>query len=549
MRVVMETRANGTKPLDQIKSSTAAMKKMLEKFDKKQKMMGISLAVLVIGVAIVLALILNQNRYAVLFSKVEAEEANAIIKRLQDEGISYQDDGMGNILVEKELVDTVRADMVFDGYPKSGFTYDTYIANASGMTTTTEKEVYKLYELQDRIGATIRLFDGVRDAKVTIALAKDNLYVIGGETEKNSASVTVSMKPGNELDQQQAQAIQHLVAGSVQGMEESDVGVFDSNGNMVSTLQEEDGHLDYDQISDLLENQITAKILNILTPFYGRDNIRVSTKGIVDIKNVLQESVTYTTPEKIDEKDKDGIISSEQLESYVGNGNTTGGVTGTEENADTPSYSSKEDGNNNVKDESSYKEYLVNQLTEQGEVNHTILSDISISVALNGTADEEGQIPLPDIRELIRNAAGIEPEEAEGCITIIRHPFYEEEQLAIPAVAGDFLTTVQGLPTIVWIVLGGALFLLILLIIVATMVAKKRKKKRNKEKSNDKYKKEIEKIKRNELVLSEDEGIADILELGEGKHKELQNKMRDLVDEDPEIIAQLLHDYLSGGEL
>ncbi len=544
----MGTKGNSSKPLDQIKDSTEAMKKMLDKFDKKQKIIGATIAAVVVGGAIGLALFLNHSQYAVLFSQVEQEEASAIMKRLQEEDISYQNDGGGNILVDKDVVDTVRADLVFDGYPKSGFTYDTYIANASGMTTTTEKEVYKLYELQDRIGATIRLFEGVSDAKVTIALAQDDVYVMGGEEEKSSASVTVSMKPGVQLDEQQAQAIQHLVAGSVQGMEEADVGVFDSNGDMVSTIQETDGKLDYDQIASVLENQITAKILNILTPFYGRDNIRVSTKGVVDVKNVLQESITYTTPEKIDEKDKDGIISSEQTQSYIGNSNTNQGVVGTEENADIPSYNANDDGNNTVRDESTSKEYLVNQFTEQGEVNQAILGNITISVALNRSGEEEEQIPLPDLRELIRNAAGIEVEEAEERITILRHRFYEEEPLVIPAVANGFLTAVEEVPLIVWLVLGGILLLIIILMIIFIRIGKKKKKRKNAA-LNEKYKKEIEKIKRNELVLSEDDGITDLLELGEGKHKELQNKLRDLVDDDPEIIAQLLHDYLSGGDL
>ncbi len=542
----METKGNSSKPLEQIKDSTEAIKKILEKFNRKQKIIAASIATVVVGGAIGLALFLNHSQYAVLFSQVEQEEASAIIKRLQEEDISYQNDGGGNILVDKDVVDTVRADLVFDGYPKSGFTYDTYIANASGMTTTTEKEVYKLYELQDRIGATIRLFEGVSDAKVTIALAQDNLYVMGGEEEKSSASVTISMKPGVQLGAQQAQAIQHLVARSVQGMEEADVGVFDSNGDMVSTIQETDGKLDYDQITSVLENQITAKILNILTPFYGRDNIRVSTKGTVDVKNMLQESITYTTPEKIDEKDKDGIISSEQIQSYIGNSNVNQGVVGTEENADIPSYNANDDGDNTVRDESTSKEYLVNQFTEQGEVKQAILDNISISVALNGSNEEDEQIPLPDLRELIRNAAGIETTRAEECITILRHKFYEEEPLAIPAVANGFLTLVEKVPLIVWIVLAAIILLILLLMIIFIRIGKKRKRKAA---LSEKYKKEIEKIKRNELILSEDDGVTDLLELGEGKHKELQSKIRDLVDDDPEIIAQLLHDYLSGGDL
>ena len=64
------------------------------------------------------------------------------------------------------------------GYPKSGFTYDMYRDNAGIMTTESDKEKYTLYELQDRLGAQIRLFEGVRDAKVTIAEAGDQKYAL-----------------------------------------------------------------------------------------------------------------------------------------------------------------------------------------------------------------------------------------------------------------------------------------------------------------------------------------------------------------------------------
>jgi flagellar M-ring protein FliF len=44
------------------------------------------------------------------------------------------------------------------------------------MTSTDyEKETYKIYELQDRLAATIKYFSGVRDATVTSDRRKEQL--------------------------------------------------------------------------------------------------------------------------------------------------------------------------------------------------------------------------------------------------------------------------------------------------------------------------------------------------------------------------------------
>ena len=101
------------------------------------------------------------------------------------------------------------------GYPKSGFTYDTFINNAGMMTTDSDKRTYKLYELQDRISSTIRLFENVKDAKVTIALGEESKYALDDEAKQDSsATAVVTMKDGGSPTEDQAAAIQRLVAKS-----------------------------------------------------------------------------------------------------------------------------------------------------------------------------------------------------------------------------------------------------------------------------------------------------------------------------------------------
>ena len=130
-------------------------------------------------------------------------------------------------------MDQTRARLLSQGYPKSGFTYDMYRDNAGLMTTESDKKQYTLYDLQDRLGAQIRLFEGVRDAKVTIAEAGEQKYAISDQTGTDaSASVVVTMESGKALTPDKAAAIKNLIARAVKGMNFTSVSVFDAETMM-----------------------------------------------------------------------------------------------------------------------------------------------------------------------------------------------------------------------------------------------------------------------------------------------------------------------------
>lgn len=145
--------------------------------DKTKKLLIVIIAgTLIIAVGAVLALkLLSRTDYATLFTGLNQEEAQEVANLLYDTGVTYQYvDATGTIRVPESQVDQLRVSLLMQGYPKSGFAYDMYIDNAGLMTTESDKRQYTLYELQDRLGAQIRLFDQVQDAKVTISPANSS---------------------------------------------------------------------------------------------------------------------------------------------------------------------------------------------------------------------------------------------------------------------------------------------------------------------------------------------------------------------------------------
>ena len=186
------------------------------KLSKRSKIAVIGIiaaTVIIAAVAIIYLSLNNKPKYSVLFTGLSTEEASQVAGLLQDEQIQYTYNASdGSIRVLSDKVEATRVSLLSKGYPKSGFAYDMYISNAGLMTTESDKELYTLYDLQDRLGATIRLFDGVQDAKVTIAQGSDDKFALSTtEIIEASASVVVTMREGKTLSKDNANAIRNLI--------------------------------------------------------------------------------------------------------------------------------------------------------------------------------------------------------------------------------------------------------------------------------------------------------------------------------------------------
>ena len=153
------------------------------------------------------------------------------------------------------------------------------------------------------MGATIRLFDGVRDAKVTIAEGTEQNYAIESDNPiQASASVVVTMEDGQTLSEKNAEAIKNLVARSVKGMNFTKVSVFDAGTMEEVAADAEDGAsgsgTSMANLTATVENNIATNIKRVLGKIYGGENLAVSVKGTLNMAKLVQENTQYSVPEK-----------------------------------------------------------------------------------------------------------------------------------------------------------------------------------------------------------------------------------------------------------
>ena len=525
---------------------------------KSKKLLGIiaGITVVVIAVAVFLLARGQKTEYQTLFSSLSQGEAQQIVSLLQEQNVPYLYDGKsGALKVPSESVDTLRAQLLSKGYPKSGFAYDMYIGNSGLMTTESDKKQYTLYDLQDRLGATIRLFDGVRDAKVTIAEGTDQTYAIEEDNPvQASASVVVTMEEGQSLSEKNAEAIKNLIARSVKGMNFTNVSVFDA-GTMEEVAADagdsaSGSGTSMANLTTTVENNIANNIKRVLGKIYGGENLAVSVKGTLNMAKLIQVNTQYTVPEKTEATDKRGLLSNEEVagENAGNSGENAAGVAGADANADTPRYTTQNGTattTDNYSNSSATREWLYNVLKEQKEIAPGVLEDASVAIVIN---TDDNSIPESDLINLVADAAGIKRDEAADKITILRslNKTAVQQTTEEKKPAEEPKTLLNQFP--LWALIGAAVSAFLLILILLILILRGRKKK--------KLKKLAQEEMENAAALSIEQPTDEITPVEEVDEDELtaEGKMAhgmklkksigEFTDQNPQVVAKLIQSWM-----
>lgn len=521
------------------------LKEINAKISKRNRILIISGVVALLVLAVVGAIVLNSQPYDTLFSSVNQQEASEIVTALQELGVTAKYGKEGDISVPKDQVDSLRAQLVMQGYPKSGLTYDTFSNNVDMMSTDFDKKQYRLFDLQDRLGATIRRFDGVKDATVTLAEGTDSNYVQTEDKVKPSGTVAIVTQNGATLDEDTVKGIQRLVAKSLPGMSEEDVLVTDNTGRDLTEM----GDMSQTGSSKLklaleheMESTMQSKVMTLLTPIFGEDKVRVTAKCTMDIDKKIKEIVTYL-PTTDDNK---GVMKKETRNiEIVGQGTAEAGVVGTDSNAQVPVYPNITTDGSEIyyKDDESF-DYLVSQVKEQIQSDAGVVSDLAVSVVVDG--QDLNQTELAEMKRLVAITAGISPADADEKVAVFRATFAEDP--GTPTKTFAEIVKEKNLVPI------GIALLAVLLIIGVIALIIRRKLKARKEAARAAAQAAEEEAALAELRAREkaERDRAMVLKYDEEKQtreQELREEVQEFADKNPEISAQLIKTWLRGGDV
>ena len=513
--------------------------------EKRAKVIRITAAIVAIALVAVIAIavVLNNRPYETLFTGLTTDEMSTVAGLLEEYGASdYRVEG-DSILVPAEEEPNLKAQLLLAGYPKSGFNYDTYFNNVGMMASESDRQTVRLYELQDRMAAVIRCFDGVSDAVVTISEGSDQRYVLDSENATPaSASVMVTMADGDAMPQNYADAIGNLVARSVSGLEFESISITDSIGNTYIPGSDSSSTESASDLKLRLENQVNNRVRNevlqALTPVYGEDNVRVSVNSTVDVSRSVSETTEYSSPEGAPEGE--GIIGHREYDQELVRGTDTaaGGVVGTQQNSDIPTYMESESAVNGDEDyirNQGVEDYNVNTTTEQREQNSGVITDVMIAVTIN--QDAAGNVGTAQLVSHIARAAGIDAAQQADKINVLVAPFYNTDDGTAQ------MPILSGLQIPRWaIYVAAGLAGLLLALVVLLLVLRRRRKKA----AQALLEQEAAEAAALAAADSAEQPIENVLDIQNEKSMELKQDIRKFTEENPEIAAQMIRTWLKG---
>jgi flagellar M-ring protein FliF len=264
---------------------------------------------LVLGVAALLAVLVfmgigaRDADYRVLFPNLSDKDGGAVIERLTQMNVPYRfAEGGGTIMVPAGRVHELRMKLASAGLPSGGtgggghtMGYELLDKNSFGQTQGQERMKMQR-AIEGELTTTIQALEGVKSARVHLALPNQNGFF--REQQKPSASVVLNLHPGRTLDRAQIAGVVRLVSGSVPELAPKAVSVVDNSGALLSGPGDDEHAQGLDsqqlQFRREIEAGLLKRVIGLLEPVVGRDNVRATVTADLDFSQVMQTAESYT---------------------------------------------------------------------------------------------------------------------------------------------------------------------------------------------------------------------------------------------------------------
>ena len=287
-----------------------------------------------VGLVVVMGLGVKDADYRALFPNLTEKDGGAVIDRLTQMNVPYRfAEGGSVILVPSGRVHELRMKLAAAGLPGStaGGTsgYELLDKNTFGQTQGQERMKMQR-AIEGELVTTIQALEPVKSARVHLALPQQNGFF--REQQKPSASVVLTLHPGRTLDRGQIAGIIRVVSGSVPDLTAKAISVVDSTGALLSQTGDEDQGLDSQQLQYRREVEAghLKRVLALLEPVLGRDNVRATVSADIDFSQVMQTAEAYRPNQGADAK---ATVREQRTEESGGPGGATpAGVPGATSN-------------------------------------------------------------------------------------------------------------------------------------------------------------------------------------------------------------------------
>jgi len=269
----------------------------LQAMPLRSKLSAVIGVVALAGVVFAMTAWSSHGDYKVLYANLSDKDGGAVIAQLSQMNVPYRlSEGGAAILVPAAQVHDLRLKMATAGLPKGAVSgFELMDSARFGQTQFQERLTFQR-GLEGELTRSISSLAAVQAARVHLALPNQNGFF--REQQKPSASVLLTLHAGRMLDRAQVAGIVHLVSSSVPEMSPKAVSVLDQSGALLTGSNDaaaSAGGLDAQQLAYVqqIENGYTKRIVDLVEPIVGHDNLRASVTAEVDFSQTEATSEEF----------------------------------------------------------------------------------------------------------------------------------------------------------------------------------------------------------------------------------------------------------------
>ena len=259
--------------------------------------LGMALGVAALaGVVLAMTLWSSKGDFKVLYANLSDKDGGAVIAQLSQMNVPYRmSEGGAAILVPALQVHDLRLKLATAGLPKGSVSGYELMDSARFGQTQFQERLTAQRGLEGELTRSITSMAAVSNARVHLALPNQNGFF--REQQKPSASVLLTLHPGRALDRAQVAGIVHLVSSSVPELDPKSVSVLDQTGALLTAGSDgkPSAGLDAQQLQyvNQVETGYAKRILELLEPIVGRDNLRATVAADIDFSQTEATSEEF----------------------------------------------------------------------------------------------------------------------------------------------------------------------------------------------------------------------------------------------------------------
>jgi flagellar M-ring protein FliF len=484
----------------------------------------------------------SKPTYAPLYSNLAAQDASAIVDKLNAQKVPYQLAAGGTeILVPKDKVYATRLTMSSAGLPGSGQSGYSLLDKEGVTTSEFKQQVDYQRAIEGELAKTIQAINGVQAASVHLAIPKQDVFNDG--TQKTTAAVMLTTAGGTQLTPAQVQSIVYLVSSSVPNMDTGDVTVTDASGRVLAAPGDDLSGLagndaqaqmtkDYnDRLSSNLEAMINAAI------GAGHSVVTVNADLDFDKTSTTKNSYTY-------DKNAPPLSEQENTEKYSG-GAGAGGPLG----AGTPAVNPTPTTGGSYAKTSKTVNNALGTVTETTQNAPGAVKKLNIAVLLDQSAKN---LDVAAIEELVKSAVGLDAARGDS-LAIKAMPFDQSGQQAADAaakVAAKAAADKAAHERMMSLIKQGILAGVLIVILLGTWLASRRRKRQDDAPpppvDEDFFGDRQDQFRPLHDPREEEYGGAVVSEIEEARAR--RKALVALADEQPDDVARVLSGWLNSRE-